>query len=208
MRCDLGTNCTRTSLRYFNPRTSCEVRLTRYFVPRNVDNFNPRTSCEVRLEIQEVKEWVNYFNPRTSCEVRLNYQVSECFRLIFQSTHLVWGATVIMYTKTILSLFQSTHLVWGATLWIIDLVLLNLFQSTHLVWGATKTVIEPAIRFKISIHAPRVRCDFWRMVFVWNSTYFNPRTSCEVRQRAWTLIRRLPLNFNPRTSCEVRQCCH
>ena len=39
---------------------------------RTVVYFNPRTSCEVRLYTSETHLFVPfYFNPRTSCEVRL-----------------------------------------------------------------------------------------------------------------------------------------
>ena len=34
----------------------------------------------------------------------------------------------------------------------------------------------------ISIHAPRVRCDVWTISQLAELIYFNPRTSCEVRQ--------------------------
>ena len=36
----------------------------------------------------------------------------------------------------------------------------------------------------ISIHAPRVRCDFPTSVFFRSYMHFNPRTSCEVRPEA------------------------
>ena len=80
---------------------------------------------------------------------------------------------------------------------------------------------------RISIHAPRVRCDDSTIQYLKCRLHFNPRTSCEVR-RCQRNERSLCLhisihaprvrcdfeyepmcqlgvtNFNPRTSCEVR----
>ena len=55
----------------------------------------------------------------------------------------------------------------------------------------------------ISIHAPRVRCDYSQELKGHGADYFNPRTSCEVR-RLKKQKSRQKSNFNPRTSCEVR----
>ena len=124
-----------------------------------------------------------YFNPRTSCEVRPfpwdMYKENE----EFQSTHLVWGAT-----------FSKISLMNG----------LKLFQSTHLVWGATSN--EPILRWieRISIHAPRVRCDnlFPHILssFLVISIHA-PRVRCDQMIPFWSVVH---YNFNPRTSCEVR----
>ena len=56
----------------------------------------------------------------------------------------------------------------------------------------------------ISIHAPRVRCDYKYNRRFRTDSYFNPRTSCEVRHSLLSLHRCSDGNFNPRTSCEVR----
>ena len=77
------------------------------------------------------------------------------------------------------------------------------FQSTHLVWGATRAMKKSDRDNRISIHAPRVRCDNLNGVGSVIGRHFNPRTSCEVRLLFFsTLPSRL--YFNPRTSCEVR----
>ena len=57
----------------------------------------------------------------------------------------------------------------------------------------------------ISIHAPRVRCDYNHHRHPHTKYYFNPRTSCEVRRNALRPILRREYHFNPRTSCEVRR---
>ena len=43
----------------------------------------------------------------------------------------------------------------------------------------------------ISIHAPRVRCDREALLLVAGLVYFNPRTSCEVRQDGNHIIERV-----------------
>ena len=55
--------------------------------------FNPRTSCEVRHERADAEAWHEYFNPRTSCEVRHITQTKKKADKPFQSTHLLRGAT-------------------------------------------------------------------------------------------------------------------
>ena len=126
--------------------------------------------------------------------------------LIFQSTHLVWGATLPLGTscnpkmyfnpRTSCEVRRAEDVVWAE---------FEVFQSTHLVWGATLSSTAKYIAENISIHAPRVRCDTYNLCnqrtqkrfqsthLVWGATtilpivtfppyYFNPRTSCEVRQ--------------------------
>ena len=99
--------------------------------------FNPRTSCEVRPTNTRKRRNGKYFNPRTSCEVRL------------REPHLL----------SVYIIFQSTHLVWGAT---------DEWRGVFIFW-------------RISIHAPRVRCDKFQFMNNSIKIYFNPRTSCEVR---------------------------
>ena len=122
------------------------------------------------------------FNPRTSCEVRHALTALWMVVTVFQSTHLVWGATYSVRNKRRNSLFQSTHLVWGATLFSIRSDFSILFQSTHLVWGATGIDKSSISRYLFqSTHlvwgATHARADYYYSI-----TYFNPRTSCEVRQ--------------------------
>ena len=76
-------------IKYFNPRTSCEVRLQCSERESLLLHFNPRTSCEVRRKAQWYLENGVYFNPRTSCEVRHQFPFAIFIILLFQSTHLV-----------------------------------------------------------------------------------------------------------------------
>ena len=145
---------------------------------------------------------------------------------IFQSTHLVWGATSMWqgfyevvcisihaprvrcdlqwYTKLLVEVYFNPRtscevrpdcyrlLQWTCR-----------FQSTHLVWGATRIGHNKRWIRHISIHAPRVRCDPQAFLTQLRYCHFNPRTSCEVRQKFHNSIQ-CRFNFNPRTSCEVR----
>ena len=214
-------------LEHFNPRTSCEVRHFRHILiapAHHISIHAPRVRCDKISELQGFCFW--YFNPRTSCEVRPPPQ-NRCVKsLIFQSTHLVWGATLIdsififipfisIHAPRVRCDIQYprhyTHMqyfnprtsceVRPKTLWALARV--YPFQSTHLVWGATIFSCSSSSVMIISIHAPRVRCDVRfteELLFIFN---FNPRTSCEVRL-LFFLGESQCVHFNPRTSCEVR----
>ena len=80
--------------------------------------------------------------------------------MLFQSTHPVWGATVVWIGQFRSTLFQSTHPVWGATGHPLCVSYVVAFQSTHPVWGATVSTSRDVSSGNVSIHAPRVGCDF------------------------------------------------
>ena len=118
---------------------------------------------------------------------------------------------------------------WGATAERHDCrVLIHQFQSTHPGWGATHILL--CLRFQpfvISIHAPRVGCDFafWKSLHRndgfqsthpgWGATYrvaglfvfhhisiHAPRVGCDCPQGGKVLD---PFDFNPRTPGGVRR---
>ena len=169
---------------------------------------------------------------------------------IFQSTHLLRGATEsfgrlchvgrisihapltrcdLMKASSSMgfSIFQSTHLLRGATYQRGFGHDLEEFQSTHLLRGATGSYALTNPPCLISIHAPLTRCDRVFLPHPQHPSYFNPRTSYEVRPeevreaaRAVDISIHAPLtrcdrdrffvcvicqHFNPRTSYEVRQ---
>ena len=78
-------------------------------------------------------------------------------------------------------LFQSTHLVWGATMTYRIISVWLIFQSTHLVWGATAEVLCLYVSIRISIHAPRVRCDSGRSsrLSLHDISIHAPRVRCD-----------------------------
>ena len=99
------------------------------------------------------------FNSRTPCGVRLIAvsSISECLR--FQFTHPVWGATTECYREHQKATFQFTHPVWGAT------------QGSDIMFSISK----------VSIHAPRVGCDYQPPSSHLSFPCFNSRTPCGVR---------------------------
>ena len=101
----------------------------------------------------------------------------------FQSTHPVWGATPFAFSTSLpFMAFQSTHPVWGATR----------TQETRFARSQNFNPRTPcgvrrvgscvsALPHPISIHAPRVGCDFDNPGYPGGGEYFNPRTPCGVR---------------------------
>ena len=81
-----------------------------------------------------------------------------------------------------------------------------LFQSTHPVWGATYFSIPLFFGSDVSIHAPRVGCDTWRMPQGDHSIRFNPRTPCGVRLVGYFRygISVAVSIHAPRVGCDVR----
>ena len=163
----------------------------------------PLARCDRRGELAF---WLQFnFNPRTSCEVRPSAGYTKTTtETIFQSTHLLRGATKDGYILRTSKRFQSTHLLRGATFSIVKNTTVKTFQSTHLLRGATTAWRCDEDRRNISIHAPLARCDRQSGGNGRSVKNFNPRTSCEVRPAAVCYRRRRPFHFNPRTSCEVR----
>ncbi len=155
----------------------------RYFNISYISIHAPRVRCDVIVRVREARRWISIHAPRVRCDSA--YLPKEADFIIFQSTHLVWGATAISGGYSNINRFQSTHLVWGATIESED----NLSHDG------------------ISIHAPRVRCDNNFIHASAGAVNFNPRTSCEVRPPMSEKVT-VTDNFNPRTSCEVRRWKH
>ena len=157
--------------------------------------------------IQYLRSLDSYFNPRTSCEVRHNRIWKEVWRWLFQSTHLVWGATRSVSRwwlkksnfnpRTSCEVRPVNTAEYGTAVPIsihaprvrCDITRPNGETEYAISIHAPRVRCDFAFVFYflfciISIHAPRVRCD--RTVIMWCCFlfYFNPRTSCEVRQTA------------------------
>ena len=118
------------------PRVRCDIFLTKKIQHNHISIHAPRVRCDSRNHCSSVQRM--YFNPRTSCEVRPEPTSLNPIAKLFQSTHLVWGATY-RFSVRYIALDISIHAprvrcdkkiscsVWFNLL----------FQSTHLVWGAT-----------------------------------------------------------------------
>ena len=196
--------CVMTAISIHAPRVGCDRDASRAAHPGQISIHAPRVGCD-----------------RTSTGAKFR-------SALFQSTHPVWGATNLDIKRGGNNIFQSTHPVWGATVFD-DLTYKHsmdfnprtpcgvrlaavsnpnsssVFQSTHPVWGAT--VRAPALGpagVTISIHAPRVGCDYGAKNKTKNMTHFNPRTPCGVRRCLLAYSLKPVLYFNPRTPCGVR----
>ena len=128
----------------------------------NPYDFNPRTSCEVRLSgLCGTTETVYNFNPRTSCEVRQQLKQRQLFaERLFQSTHPMRGATG-MENGYILQeyLFQSTHPMRGATMIIMSPRRITIYFNPRTPCGVRHGSQAKSRGSVISIHAPHAGCD-------------------------------------------------
>ncbi len=147
---------------------------------------------------------------------------------IFQSTHLLRDASCFKIKHNIAASFQSTHLLRDASRLSAYFCISGIFQSTHLLRDASGINIDKQIEQLISIHASLARCVFSKQIRLAARFNFNPRISCEMRQRrpfqilvavsfqSTHLLRDASFggnvprcawarHFNPRISCEMRQ---
>ena len=120
--------------------------------------------------------------PRVGCD-QIQKMCAGEYKMEFQSTHPVWGATPFAFSTSLpFMAFQSTHPVWGATR----------TQETRFARSQNFNPRTPcgvrrvgscvsALPHPISIHAPRVGCDFDNPGYPGGGEYFNPRTPCGVR---------------------------
>ena len=140
------------------PRVRCDNEVDFYSIDTDISIHAPRVRCDAsRLSATAANL---YFNPRTSCEVRRMIIYIVFNPIIFQSTHLVWGATTlctIMLPCTIISIHAPRVRC--------DCLLQSLVKN--LVYFNPRTSCEVRlftptcwnVYLFISIHAPRVRCD-------------------------------------------------
>ena len=151
----------------------------RVYIGFNISIHAPRVGCDGTTRWSWGMQGISIHAPRVGCD----------FDVL---SNLVTGIV-----------FQSTHPVWGATPTGPPAEAERGFQSTHPVWGATGSTFFAAVSALISIHAPRVGCDWDSLRRGVLPSYFNPRTPCGVRLG---LLGNTPIrwNFNPRTPCGVR----
>ena len=147
------------------------------------------------------------FNPRSSCEERPGERKigDDVIGISIHAPHA--RSDEFMKKMTFLEMeFQSTLLMRGATTTIPKYVTAIQFQSTLLMRGATPEGIggddgraisihapharsdsagqaQNIARTAISIHAPHARSDAAGDCTAQKTGYFNPRSSCEERQR-------------------------
>ncbi len=145
------------------------------------------------------------FNSRTPCGVRHLYRGVTWRLHVFQFTHPEWGATRTRLHTIFISWFQFTHPCGVRLLSMVIWYSLICFNSrTPCGVRPTRGRSMGDVLF-VSIHAPRVGCDFdyrgdksQNQLFqfthpVWGATSFN------------LLCLQLLSSFNSRTPCGVRQ---
>ena len=170
----------------FNPRTPCGVRRgVPGLLPGPCHDFNPRTPCGVRPWRLGGFWGYKHFNPRTPCGVRQDYAAfKETVNAISIHAPRVGCDKVLALGSPTAWSFQSTHPVWGATgRPSVTELLQNYFNPrtpcgvrpclSHTGWKPPKyfnprtpcgvrrgRASGPCIQEGISIHAPRVGCDY------------------------------------------------
>ena len=137
----LKTNRENKYISIHAPRVRCDTLSWR--PDYGLWNFNPRTSCEVRpwpLSIVRSCSNISIHAPRVRCD-RIILDNSDTTG-IFQSTHLVWGATIGGKIMTMEEIKISIHAPRVRCDQLLKMVLTTsgVFQSTHLVWGATAKI--------------------------------------------------------------------
>ena len=122
----------------FNPRSSCEERLSAIFMIALMDIsiHAPHARSDLLIVWRNEAETRN-FNPRSSCEERQSSLSRTAAGRRFQSTLLMRGATSASGIRHPMQKFQSTLLMRGATAWILRQRKRFEFQSTLLMRGAT-----------------------------------------------------------------------
>ena len=123
----------------------------------------------------------------------------------FQSAHPVRGATITPSMFTLVSAYFNPRAPCGARQTRIEFASDNIkFQSTRPVWGATTSAGSQSVRGLISIHAPRVGRDAYKLRkwFDMAISIHAPRVG---RDRVASMERRGRNYFNPRAPCGARR---
>ena len=140
----------------------------------------PLARCD--LEGAALEDVYINFNPRTSCEVRRRMARVPASRGLFQSTHLLRGATLTVCRGRRSSCI-SIHAPLARCDITADCIASNISISIHAPLARCDKKPSSSARIQIiSIHAPLARCDCtYGSRIPWKAENFNPRTSCEVR---------------------------
>ena len=148
----------------FNPRAPCGARRRVGDTVYTLLNFNPRTPCGVRPHGRRIFQRlcrISIHAPRAGCDPFC----AESHSVFWISIHAPRAGCDLntLSAHTQMRVFQSTHPVRGATVIIDGVCHAVPFQSTHPVRGATPRPCKNNQRSAISIHAPRAGCDRERL---------------------------------------------
>ncbi len=124
---------------------------------------------------------VSIHAPRVGCDS--NRASSSISLIVFQFTHPVWGATSATSSSSIESKRFNSRTPCGVRPQsAVTQRSQRRFQFTHPVWGATSSVPLLDITYIVSIHAPRVGCDFIRWFWdhlIAGVSIHAPRVGCD-----------------------------
>ena len=174
-------------------------------IPKVVIHFNPRTPCGVRRVSTSIRfpSW-SYFNPRTPCGVRHAWPATGQTRysISIHAPRVGCDDGWAMCPQCGKDFNPRTPC--GVRHRRTGLGRGDCHFNPRTPCGVrlySGWIIKRG--FKISIHAPRVGCDWKMWKVIKRQCYFNPRTPCGVRPQA-SLTASIFSNFNPRTPCGVR----
>ena len=153
-------------------------------MPNGFVSFQSTHPRGVRPKTRSSPVAKNTFQSTHPRGVRPYHNYSHSLYCPFQSTHPVWGATCV-YARPPRSheQFQSTHPVWGATDVSILVVGMIADFNPRTPYGVRLPAVEvQPLVLDISIHAPRMGCDFASSKIKSTRKHFNPRTPYGVRR--------------------------
>ena len=178
--------------------------IKRFFKPSEFQSTHPVWGATSLKAKRVIGHLISIHAPRVGCDKAGG--MSALVDMEFQSTHPVWGATRNKSTKNNRLEFQSTHPVWGATAVQAAERHGNQDFNPRTPCGVRLiSSMEIFLLSKISIHAPRVGCDFHEWCHTPHARPISihaPRVGCDTQVTENGLYVR---HFNPRTPCGVRR---
>ena len=156
-----------SSIRYFNPRSSCEERLDSIHICCIfIKHFNPRSSCEERpKKTARPSQSISNFNPRSSCEERRDsfrrYMEKDYFnpRSSCEERHMpVVGTVTLVYFNPRSSCEERRH-----TLFIEQRNVISI-HAPHARSDVRRSKAD--VGHAISIHAPHARSDIASRILI------------------------------------------
>ena len=180
--CDRALSSPSSGSWSFNSRTPCGVRRTTQQQPPKHSEFqftHPVWGATVGALPQRQLSEVSIHAPRVGCDGRRygQPQQARCFNSrtpcgVRPPSATRPSADICFNSRTPCGVRQADPLPRGRT---------NRFQFTHPVWGATVVLHGEKQREAVSIHAPRVGCDYgiYKLATAESVSIHAPRVGCD-----------------------------
>ena len=167
VRCDIfsGSKKDRYAISIHAPRVRCDSLYPTSTYCAEISIHAPRVRCDHGGQRKgENRFFISIHAPRVRCDAYAVYIFID--DLLFQSTHLVWGATLCTVPQWApLNYFNPRTSCEVRHNLFKDVHYKNKFQSTHLVWGATVLIIKfTFIRF-VSMFSANLNLGFIQLTF-------------------------------------------